>query len=167
MESGGTAMKTIMKCAARAALMLVVMTPLAAQNRPDFTGRWVPAAANRTEGTPGLEALEPPVEEITQTAAAVSVTRRWGVRALEQQHVPDNVRRDENDHPGGPARSRTWWEGEQLITECVQTLELPGAARTVTTREARRLEAGQMIVDITWTSGAGSVTRRTVYRRAQ
>jgi hypothetical protein len=148
-------------------LALMMTVTVGAQTRPDFSGRWVPAAANRVEGTPGLEALEPAVEEITQTSATVTVTRRWGVRVLAQQHVPDGVRRDESDHPGGPAQSRTWWDGDQLITECVQTLALPGAERTVTTREARRLDAGQMVVDLTWTSGAGSVTRRTVYRRAQ
>ena len=145
--------------------MLMVGAVVAAQP-PDFSGRWVPKDATR-QGTPGLETFEPAEETISQTGHVISVSRRTAARVWAQQHVADNVARGESDHPGGPAQTTTAWQGGRLVTTCVQTLDLPGGSTTLTTREVRWLEGGEMLVEHTWTRGAASLTRRVVYRRAE
>lgn len=145
-------------------VMILGLAAVSAQARPDFSGTW----AIETEDAgriAGLEHSHAPLQEITATATSISVTRRWHTRVHAELLLPDNVARLEEDHPGGRAETRSRWTGDRLETTWLQTLALPGAERTVTTREVRWLDGAQMVVETTWSDGLFSVSRAARYRR--
>jgi hypothetical protein len=142
----------------------LALSTVGAQSRPDFTGTWTIDAEDAAR-TAGLEHSHAPRQAITSTATTVAVTRTWATRIHGELLLPDNVSRNEEDHPGGLAQARSRWNGDRLETEWTQAVALPRAVRTLTTREVRWLQGAQMVVETTWSDGLSSVTRTARYTR--
>jgi hypothetical protein len=135
------------------------------QTPPDFSGTWTRVGAAQTLGTPGLEYVEPAVQEITYVGASIHLKRRWPDGSVEHGVIADGAIREGEQFRGRRANWRAWWDGPKLLLEWTHRAQAGRTETTVTTREARWIEGGRMVLEITWTRGGDALTRRATYQR--
>jgi len=125
----------------------------AAQNRPDFSGRWT-MDRTRSESAMQTEPVGSRTVTITQseTALELNMTQdgKSAVFAYRLDGKPSPI-------PGGSAVSH--WEGGTLVTETIRTIQ----GQTVTSKESRHLVAGgdEMLVETVLVVQHGYTLSRT------
>ena len=149
-------------------LICVFTLSLAAQKRPDFTGRWVederqrknPYSASSSGGSRALSSSG--VETvITQTPDQLIIERDFIERVRHVHHL--DGREDKNRNGAQVHTTRTRWEGDRLVTEG-STFQVTSHGETSwQLKEVRWLTPrGELAVETTRTDEAGDT--RTVYQ---
>jgi hypothetical protein len=157
-------------------VLFALAVGLAAQNRPDFSGTWVPIDSAPSPAPPpppplpdGPPPPPPPPRtlsvSVTQSPTEMKVERR--VEASGRDEVYTFIYRLD----GGESvnrmgvlvfRTNASWDGASLVVSSVVTTD--GNALG-TMKEVYRLENGTLVVDSTRMSPAGVFTSRTIHKR--
>jgi hypothetical protein len=145
-----------------------IAVSLAAQKRPDFSGRWVedesqrksPYASASSSGTRPLSSRN--VETvITHTPEQLIIERDFIKRVRHVHHL--DGREDTNRNGAQVHTTRTRWEGDRLVTEG-STFQVTSHGETSwQVKEVRWLTPkGELALETTRTDEAGDA--RTVYQ---
>jgi len=108
-----------------------------AQTRPDFSGTWS-MDRSRSESAMQADPIGPTTVVISQVAGGLQIATTRDDKTATILYKLDG---SASPIPGGTATSH--WEGATLITETVREIQ----GQTVTTKESRRLNGGEMVVE--------------------
>lgn len=151
---------SVRNLAMAALLASAVMSPVAAQGKPDFSGSW---KINVEKSDPmggmggGGGGMGTAVTTITQSGAQLVVETRFGERTRTSTYNLDG-KESVNAGRNGDTRSTTRWDGASLVIEST-------SASGMTSKEVRSLSAGGKMMTVVRTSQtpSGEMTRKTVY----
>lgn len=159
------------------AIVVALAVTLGAQNKPDFSGTWVPIDSAASPAPP----LPPPTPDgpppppppprtlslsVTQTPAEMKVERRVDASGrVDVYAFAYRLDGSETVNRMGVLvfRATAAWDGTRLVISSAVTTE-GNALGTI--KEVYRLENGTLVVDSTRTSPAGVFTSRTVHKRS-
>ena len=116
---------------------LVLPLPAHAQTRPDFSGTWS-MDRSRSESAMQADPIGPTTVVITPIAGGLQIATTRDDKTATILYKLDG---SASPIPGGTATSH--WEGTTLVTETVREIQ----GQTVTTKESRRLNGGEMVVE--------------------
>jgi hypothetical protein len=158
------------------AALFAIVAALSAQNRPDFSGTWIPidSIASPAPPLPPLTPDGPPPPpppprtlsvSITQSATDMKVERRVEVTGREELHTfIYKLDGTETVNQAGVLVFRTnasWDAGSLVLSSAVST----EGNSLGTMKDIYRLENGQLIVENTRSTPVGVFTSRTVHKR--
>lgn len=110
-----------------------------------------------------------PTWEVIAIDASIVTIRRSAQAAVTEVYTLDDDQRTVVRVPGQTRTCRARWDEGAFVLACHQTGTGPGGRTApVDTLETRVIDdADQLVVALTWTSGAKTVHRHSVYRRAE
>ena len=154
----------ILLCACTAALLFV---DVAAQSRPDFSGRWVLTAPPPADQSAGIT----PADELEIAQSATSITIAHPSKAGTHPRRGPHVFGSHGTVGSGGARSTTdtFWFGDQLImgSETLSRSDATGEPAGVESSEMWALDRnGQLVIEVREKrSGAPARSATLVYRK--
>ena len=145
----------------------------AAQSHPNFGGVWIPIGGSAPSPPPppadGAPLPPPPPKTLSltidQTPALLTVSRKVAAGDREVVHsFTCKLDGSEIVREKGPlvVRSRAAWQSDALI---VTSATFAGGTLVNELREIYRLDTGQLVIETTGTTGTGTFTTKTVFRR--
>ena len=152
------------------ALVAVMAVPsiVAAQAKPDFSGKWLQDMEKSDPmGGPGggRGPMGPQALTITQSAAELAIERdtpNGAIKAVYKLDGSESV----NQTGRGTSTTKSTWDGATLVTAGTQVMNMQGNEVTIQMKEVRSLEAdGTMVVVTTTQSPMGERTRKTVFKK--
>jgi len=165
---------------------LFVTAVMAAQARPDFSGTWTfdpqqsgptgrsatprPASSRATAVTGGTSRFsgvggETVELRVAQTGSSLTIERVLGPTTRTVLHTFDG-KENLNVNGRSTLRTKSRWNGRQLITEGTEVTALDTGGVTSTLREVRSIGAkGELIVETTRTTEGSTTTARQVYTK--
>ncbi|HVL67458.1 MAG TPA: hypothetical protein VM364_09370 [Vicinamibacterales bacterium] len=161
-------------CLSALLLFTVVLAPVAAQKRPDFSGAWVEDESQRKSpyatAPAGPGALAAPKSStdglsITQTADRITIARTFMSITTRMTYTFDG--RENVNHTGAQTHTtRTRWDGGRLVTEGSVYQVTSQGESSWKIREVRWMTAkGEMAVEHTVIDEDGERTVFRVFRR--
>jgi hypothetical protein len=152
------------------AAIAIRTTGASAQARPDFSGVWKPGESVSTPLPPPQPGGPPPPPRtvsmsITQSATDLRVDRRVEMDGRETvQTFAYKLDGAESVNQMGPLlfRTKAAWEGAALVLASVISID---DRKIGESRDVYRLENGELIVETTRQTPAGTFTARSVNRR--
>ncbi len=153
-----------------ALLASAVLSPLAAQSKPDFSGSWKmnmeksdPMGRMGGGGGGGGGMAMAPIT-ITQSADKLVITSTRGDQVTTATY---NLDGSESVNAGmrGETKSKVSWDGASLVIASESSFNGPNGAMTVTSKEVRSLSADGKVMTVVRTSQTpnGEMTRKTVF----
>jgi hypothetical protein len=134
------------------------------QNRPDFSGVWVPQPPKTTApaATGGVVGLPPSDLTIQHTAALVSISRTAFDR-VNTQTFKLNGSEDTNTSGAVTRLSRSRWDGPRLVIEGKASQVTSAGYDAWTFKDTYSLDArGRLNVQAEHTASDGKITSRTM-----
>ncbi|HEU5219745.1 MAG TPA: hypothetical protein VFU23_13890 [Gemmatimonadales bacterium] len=151
-----------------ALLASAVLSPVAAQGKPDFSGSWKvnteksdPMGGGMGGGGGGGAAA---TITITQSATKLTVETHRGEQVTTATYNLDGSE-SVNTTQRGESKSKATWDGASLVINSESSFTGPNGAMTVTSKEVRTLSADGKTMTVVRTSQTpnGEMTRKTVY----
>jgi len=157
------------------AVALAVPVMATAQGKADFSGTWTldeaksdPAPAGRGGGGGGRGGGRGGGTAsklvIKQTAGDISIERTLASGAETVVFKLDGSE-SVNKMGMGEAKSKTSWDGSNLVVTTQQQLETPGGTFDITVKDVYSVQGGVLTVTTTRTTGRGDTTRKLVYNK--
>ena len=148
-------------------LCLLPLTPLHAQSKPDFSGKWIhDAAQGPATGGWGAEF------SVVQDGKTLTITRRQAETVVTETYKLDGTEsRNEfiNRMSGLPTVivSKVAWDGSKLVISSRSSFNLGGQEQTIDTKRTLSLEGGTLVIEAN-VSGmpSGMPPAKAVYRRS-
>lgn len=157
-------------------LALALAAPVLAwaQGKADFSGTWTldeaksdPAPAGRGGGGGGRGGGRGGTASklvIKQTAGDISIERTLASGAEIVVFKLDGSE-SVNKMGMGDAKSKTSWDGSNLVVTTQQQLQTPGGTFDITVKDIYSVQGGALTVTTTRTTGRGDATRKLVYNK--
>lgn len=145
-------------------LLVVVLGAVAlAQNRPDFSGVWVPVAskASATAGAGGSAALPPSDITIRHATTSLSVSRTAFDIVNTQTYKLDGS--ESSNKSGAVTRvTHSRWDGPRLVIEGKASQVTSAGYAAWTLKETYSIDSrGRLILESEYVSADGTATTRT------
>jgi len=154
-----------------ALLASAVLSPVAAQGKPDFSGSWKVNAEKSDPmggmggggGGGGMGMAMAPIT-ITQKDGKLSIETKRGEQVTTATYNLDGSE-STNTTMRGESKSKVSWDGSSLVISSESAFNGPNGAMTVTSKEVRSLSADGKTMTVVRTSQTpnGEMTRKTVY----
>jgi len=158
--------------AVAAALAVAAAITVMAQGKTSFAGTWKRDASRSDtpqmgRGGPGGGGQMGEVTmTITQTAADLTVERKMGEMSSKSVYKLDGSESVNAGMRGGESKSKTHWDGANLIIDSTQSMSGPQGEMTITSKEVWTLGAdGALTITATRTTPRGEMTTKTVYTK--
>ena len=153
-----------------ALLASAVLSPVAAQGKPDFSGRWKMNAEKSDPmggiggGGGGGGMVASAAITITQSAGKLVIETKRGEQVATATYNLDGSE-STNTTQRGESRSKASWDGSSLLIASESSFNGPNGAMTLTSKEVRSLSADGKTMTVVRTSQTpnGEMTRKTVF----
>ena len=161
-------MRPLLIATSAAVVLVLSLTPLQAQSKPDFSGKWIhDAARGPATGGWGTEF------SMVQDAKTLRITRRQGETDVTETYNLDGTESKNefiNRRSGLPTVivSKVAWDGSKLVISSRSSFNLGGQEQTIDTKRTLSLEGGTLVVEAN-VSGmpSGMPPAKAVYKRSQ
>lgn len=139
---------------------------LAMAQTPSFSGKWIQDMEKSDPAQGGRGPAGPQNLTITQTATEFTIERETPNGPMKSVYKLDGSESVNPGGRGGEVKSKSKWDGANLVTTSVQTMNMQGNDVTIESTETRSLGAdGTMTVVTIRKTPNGETTRKVVFKK--